>query len=138
MVVAVIALTAFSFQLFQGQESTKVKLTQLEKRITEVSVNEKDTAKEVARLLSEFDAIAKKQAIEDALNLGAPPTFQLPIGCTPGVDCWIFNYVGADGAPDKNSTIPAAISPMTSIRVLRGKEKIWTANICCCGVSKVL
>jgi hypothetical protein len=30
LVVAVIALAAFSFQLFQGQVSAKVKLTQLE------------------------------------------------------------------------------------------------------------
>ena len=96
--IAVLALAVLSGWLYVGQKDTQIKLVQLEKRINEVSGNEKDTAKEVARMLGEFDAIAKKQAIETALQSGAPPKFQLPLGCTPGVDCWIFNYVDADGS----------------------------------------
>ena len=96
LVVAVVALAAVSGLLYFDQQETTAKLGQLEKRINEVSGNEKDTAKEVARMLGEFEAIAKKQAIESAIQAGAPPQFQLPLGCTPGVDCWVFNYVDTD------------------------------------------
>jgi len=101
LAAAVVALAAFSGWLYVGQKGASTKLAQLEKRISEVSGNEKDTAKEVARMLSEFDKITKKQAIENAQKSGEPPKFQLPLGCTPGVDCWVFNYVDADGADGK-------------------------------------
>ena len=83
---AVIALAAVSGWLFIGQKDASSKVLALEKRIAEVSGNEKDTAKEVARMLREFDKISKKQAVEAALKSGAAPKFQLPLGCTPGVD----------------------------------------------------
>jgi cell division protein FtsL len=57
--IAVLALAVLSGWLYVGQKDTQIKLVQLEKRINEVSGNEKDTAKEVARMLGEFDAIAK-------------------------------------------------------------------------------
>ncbi|MBT3916583.1 MAG: peptidoglycan DD-metalloendopeptidase family protein [Rhodospirillaceae bacterium] len=100
--ILIFALAAFSGRVYLDQQAAKKDFAALEKRLDEVSANEKDTAKEVARLLSEFDANNKKQAIESALRSGAPPKFQLPLGCTPGVDCWIFNYVDADGAADSH------------------------------------
>tara|TARA_B100000315_G_scaffold142890_1_gene131894 strand:+ start:10522 stop:11700 length:1179 start_codon:yes stop_codon:yes gene_type:complete len=102
LVILIFALAAFSGRVYLDQQAAKKDLADLEKRLGEVSANEKETAKEVARMLGEFENIKRKQEIEAALSSGAPPKFQLPLGCTPGVDCWIFNYVDANGAADQH------------------------------------
>jgi len=103
------------WQHFQLQDAAK-RIDAFELALEKLEENEIDTAKAVARVLIQMDAINKKLGIDkpggsiadsgkeiaspqdSAAPSGASsaPEFQLPIGCTPDVNCWIFNYVDVD------------------------------------------
>lgn len=108
-VVCVVGLAGLSLWQYRVLQDTAHRIDSFELALEKLEENEVDTAKAVARVLIQLDAINdnlgikknsgvdKDAAKENSASVGGgAPEFQLPMGCTPDVNCWVFNYVDVD------------------------------------------
>ncbi len=110
VILVVVCIVGFAsltiWQHFQLQNTAK-RIDAFDLALERLEENKIDTAKAVARVLIQQDAINENLGIKKydgkGKAVGAPlvgqsgaPELQFPVGCTPDVNCWVFNYVDVD------------------------------------------